>query len=524
MPTTEEVQAKISAFSTSWVGLLIAVLVVYKIAYTVQNMILAKKMGCKAPTTFLQDYALGFRNVGEMLKNKKSGFLNNFTLQRFNQFGDTISLRVAGNVMFITREPENIKAILGTQFNDFDLGIRYKQFLPLLGDGIFTLDHKGWKNSRAMLRPQFAREQVAHVKMLEPHVQNLFAHIRKYQGQVFDIQTYFFKLTMDSATEFLFGESVESLRDESINMVPTGECDVGLKTRFADSFNDAQTVLATRAMLQQLYFLVNTTRFKEACKDVHGLTDFFVHQALNTSPDELEKKSKGGYIFLFELVKQTRDPKILRDQALNILLAGRDTTAGLLSFTFFELARNPQMFDKLKEEIHATFGAGAESRIDDITFESLKKCEYLKAVINEALRMYPSVPQNFRITNKNTTLPRGGGPDGLSPIFIPRHSTVAYSVYATHRHERFYGKDAEVFRPERWFDEGTKKLGWAFLPFNGGPRICLGQQFALTEASYVVARIVQEFSSLKSFDEQYPPKLNSQLTVNLEDGCHITLT
>lgn len=90
---------------------------------------------------------------------------------------------------------------------------------------------------------------------------------------------------------------------------------------------------------------------------------------------------------------------------------------------------------------------------------------------------------NFRVATKNTTLPVGGGKDGLSPIFVGKGTTVAYSIFTTHRLKEFYGEDSSEFRPERWAD--LNKLGWAYLPFNGGPRICLGQQFALTEASFL---------------------------------------
>ena len=122
---------------------------------------------------------------------------------------------------------------------------------------------------------------------------------------------------------------------------------------------------------------------------------------------------------MHELAKQTRDPKVLRDQLLNILVAGRDTTAGLLSFVFLNWPET-QKYAKLKEEIYNKFGSGEDARIDEITFESLKQCEYLKAVINESLRLYPSVPHNFRTATRNTTLPRGGGPDGMSPIVVKK--------------------------------------------------------------------------------------------------------
>ena len=206
---------------------------------------------------------------------------------------------------------------------------------------------------------------------------------------------------------------------------------------------------------------------------------------------------------------------------MNILVAGRDTTAGLLSFVLFELARNPDIYKKLRDEILDKFGT---SNLEEITFESLKKCEYLKAVLNEALRMYPSVPRNYRVSTRNTTLPRGGGSDGTSPIFIPKGRSVIYNIAATHMDPRYYGKDVEEFRPERWFEELTKKLGWAYLPFNGGPRICLGQQFALTEASYVVARLAQTISKLELKEGyEYPPKKMTHLTMSMFDGVYVKM-
>ena len=90
-----------------------------------------------------------------------------------------------------------------------------------------------------------------------------------------------------------------------------------------------------------------------------------------------------------------------------------------------------------------------------------------------ALRLHPVVPLNARMSIADTVLPRGGGPDGSSPIFIPAKTPVCWNLYAMHRREDLFGKDAEDFRPERW---ETLRAGWEYLPFNGGPRICIGRK------------------------------------------------
>ncbi|KAK7678846.1 hypothetical protein QCA50_018148 [Cerrena zonata] len=456
----------------------------------------------------------------DLLKYKKQGSMIDYIYEIFISTGNTFYIKLVGVYVQFTVDPENIKAVLATQFNDFALGSRHAHFAPLLGDGIFTLDFEGWKNSRAMLRPQFSREQVAHVKSLEPHIQRLAKHIRNSKGDTIDMQVLFHKLTMDTATEFLFGESVSTLSDASIGEEPPVNFEGRLD--FADAFTIAQSYLSTRAYSQFLYFLINGPEFRKANARVHKTTQYYIREALKTDPEDLEKKSAGGYTFLYELVKQTRDPKILQDQALNILLAGRDTTAGLLSFTLLELSRNKRIFEKLKKEIYENFGSGEDSRLEEISFETLKKCEYLKFVINEALRLYPSVPVNFRVATRDTTLPRGGGADGTKPVYIPKGTTVAYSVYTTHRLKEYYGEDALEFKPERWAD--IKRIGWAYVPFNGGPRICLGQQFALTEASYVITRLIQLFPNLECRDNDYPPKKNVQLTMCLQNGCQVSMS
>jgi len=113
------------------------------------------------------------------------------------------------------------------------------------------------------------------------------------------------------------------------------------------------------------------------------------------------------------------------------------------------------------------------------------------------MRIYPMVPGNARRATRNTTLPRGGGPDGNSKMYVRKGQEVNYSVYVMQRREDIWGADAAEFKPERW---PGLKTGWEYLPFNGGPRICLGQQLALTEASYVTVRMLQRYDQIENLD------------------------
>jgi len=167
---------------------------------------------------------------------------------------------------------------------------------------------------------------------------------------------------------------------------------------------------------------------------------------------------------------------------LNILLAGRDTTASFLSDLWFELSRHPAVFERLRAEVgNLDLGEG-------LTFQTFKSMPYLRAVVNENLRIHPVVPENSRIANKDTILPLGGGADQTSPVFVAKDQVVSWCVYEMHRRKDIFGDDADIFRPERWLDEGDQKgirPGWGFLPFNGGPRICIGRKFTCFGCRFV---------------------------------------
>ena len=280
--------------------------------------------------------------------------------------------------------------------------------------------------------------------------------------------------------------------------------------------------MAQRFRLVDSYWMHNPQSYKENNKNVQTFIDHYVNLALRKSAGD-EKVAEEGhhkerYVFLEELATRTRDPVELRAQLLNILLAGRDTTASLLSWLFHELLRHPEIFSKLRQTILADFGSYEDP--SDITFSTLKNCSYLQHCLNETLRLWTVVPGNSRRSTKITTLPRGGGPDGQSPVIIPAGCEVNYSIHVTHRRKDIWGPDAEEFRPERF--QG-RKPGWEFLPFNGGPRICIGQQFALTEASYVVVRLLQRFDKLAPAEGMLENPVRSRLTLTSCPAKPVTL-
>ena len=438
------------------------------------------------------DFIFGFKLLRENIAATKAGrFLDN-GYRRSLRFGNTHKLRVANIKIASTIEPENVKTILATQFKGWKIPDRRRQaFAPLLGKGIFTSDGADWQHSRELLRPNFARSQVADLDTFEDHVGHLIQAIPR-DGSTIDLQPLFFRLTIDSATEFLFGQSTNSLSPETSTKSAR---------RFAEAFQNSQDAAGQAIRVGAIITrLTQKASVKEDIKYAHDFVDHYVRlglarrrksmKAMAKADAEKGEAESGRYVFLDELVKSIDDPIRLRSEILNILLAGRDTTASLLSNVWFILAKRPDVWSNLRSEVDALSG-------ERPTYEDIKDMKYLRAVLNEgnsnsplftpsipiihshlflpptALRLYPVVPNNARMAIHDTVLPVGGGPDGKSPFFVPAGSLVGWSAYAMHRRKDFFGEDAEEFRPERW-----EKLrpGWEYLPFNGGPRICIGRE------------------------------------------------
>lgn len=334
-----------------------------------------------------------------------------------------------------------------------------------LGNGIFSSDGKAWEHSRAMLRPQFARQQVSDLDLEERHLQNMMKALEPGSDgwtAVTDIMPLNFRLTIDSASEFLFGESVNTQLGALPGKIASAQSKEDAE--FVKAFEDSQDDIAFAFRFNDWYKLALTKKFRTRCTIVHRYIDRCVQKAMSREKSGASEKG-GKYVFAEALLQETSDLVEIRDQLSSILVAGRDTTASLMSFLFIMLSQHPDVFAELRRNIIETFGTYENPQ--EITFERLKATSYLQWCLNETLRLFPTVPLNSRRSIVDTTLPRGGGPDGSAPVFVPKGTEVNYSVYAMHRNKSVWGEDANVFKPERW---NGMKVGFEYLPFNGGPR------------------------------------------------------
>ncbi|KAL9593601.1 MAG: hypothetical protein Q9219_007475 [cf. Caloplaca sp. 3 TL-2023] len=423
-------------------------------------------------------WPLGLDVLYKQWKANADNCLLAFQQPHLDRLGPTLRIDILGSVGYTTFDPENIEAALASRFDDFGLASRRGAMWPFLGEGIFTQDGRPWKHSRELLRRPFLKTHYQNLEGFQEPVRNLLARLSSSPG-VIDLQPLFFQYTLATTTALIFGQPVESSED-------------GEQDGFASSFDYATWITTLRSRLTDFYWIYQPKRYQEACRNVRKFADGFVTKALSARLESKEEESADRYAFIEDLYAKYKDKELVRDQLINILLAGRDTTACLLTWTLFLLIRHPKVFKRLKDEIQSVAENDAE-----ITRSHIQRMGYLRCVLNETLRLYPPVPINVRFANKTTWLPRGGGPDGRSPILVPKGLGLGFAPYYLHRRKDIYGEDAMEFRPERWEGPALAEIGWAYLPFHGGPRLCLGKDFALTEASYLIIRIIQEFPNIR---------------------------
>ncbi|GAB1312156.1 Cytochrome P450 alkane hydroxylase [Madurella fahalii] len=464
----------------------------------------AHALGCGRVAVYPhKDPILGLDSFLEGLRAFNSHNLLNFYAKRFASCGTTHYTITLGNWVLMTNEVENIKAILSTKMDDWPIdGPRLLATLPVLGpDSIFTSNGEAWHKARTMLRPSFVRDQVADLKCFDRHIGNLLAAIPA-DGATFDIQNLLLDMTMDSSTDFLLGYSTSSLTTPSPDA-----------RKFVEDFEYAGRESAKKARLGPVLYHLPHRELKEAVRRLREYVRFYITKAAAAAAQKDGAKER-DYVFLDELLKLNPPEDYTVDQILSILIAGRDTTATAITAAFYFLARDPAAVEKLREEVCGV----AEPHP---TWEQLKQLKYLNNVIKEALRLFPPVSTNSRSSNKETILPRGGGPDGKRPILVPKGTSVRWSNHGVHRNKDIFGPDADEFRPERW--DADLRVGWEYIPFSGGPRICLGQQFALTQIAYTLFKFFRAFRAIEARDSG-PLLARTNLTVSFPHGCLVSAT
>lgn len=500
-------------------GLVLLVWILPSAQRYVTHRRLVRKNGCLPPPSLpARDPILGLDLAYRMFQSYKRGRRSlDFKLQH-EKFGSTFQSTALGKIRIFTIDPSNLRTIFSTNFPDWGVEpLRLPYWEALLGKGVMDTDGAFWKHSRDSVQPLFQRKQVEDLYAFDVNVSRLL-ELLPQEGVTVDLQPLFGRLVLDFTMEFLFGESCKTLTAH-----PSEDA-----IEFLHAFHHGQGAIGKRTQLPYISALTGDKEFWAAAKTLHNFADTRIERAASlskSSPGESSPYPNKKYVLVDELVRTYNDRIDIRNQLLNTFLAAHDTTTVLITNTFFNLARYPAVYQKLRTELMAVEDPGLFYNADILKI----RFPYLNAVVNETSRLLPVVGQSARIALSPTVLPSGGGAAGTSPIFVSPGTTVQFNFFALHRQREVWGDDADVFVPERWERASVKEgsgsgIGhWDFMPFGGGPRVCPAQAMAILQVKFVVARIVREYERVECRDPVFEFVERYRVTSDSKNGCLVGL-
>lgn len=252
------------------------------------------------------------------------------------------------------------------------------------------------------------------------------------------IQDHLYRLTMDTATQFLFGRSAETQTAALVRAgkLPTSARRPSALDGFDERFITAGGYVGHRIKLSNMYWVYDGFAFRQACKDLYRMVDAYVTEVRADGKPKLEadmdadKEKKIPTNVLEEMEAQGASQRDMVEQVMHLLVAGMDTSAAALGWVMAMLAARPETYARLRKEVVTVFGRDEELRAaDHFTLETLKSCSYLQWCLNETLRLFPAGPINVREAVRDTILPVGGGPDGKGPVAVAKGARVQLGTY-----------------------------------------------------------------------------------------------
>ena len=378
-----------------------------------------------------------------------------------SEYGEIFYYRAAWLHVYFLNHPDLIEGVLVRNYQNFlkDRVIRKSRWF--FGDGLLTNEGESWLRQRRLSQPAFHRERIAsYAKIMTDHAEQLLAAWS--DGETRDIHQEMMQLTLRIVVRALFNVEAEEIGKISSAMNILMRNSTGIRMLIPPLFRH----LPTPAMIE----------FRRAIRQL----DDTVYQII--AAHRANQDDSGD---LLSMLMQARDQdggcmsdKQLRDEVLTFLLAGHETTALALSWTWHLLGQNPGAEARLHEELDRVLAGRAPG------FGDLRDLAYVERVIKESMRLYPPAWGVARTAVKDFEI---GG------YRIPAGSNVVMSQWVMHRDPRYF-PEPEKFDPDRWLSERSQKLPrFAYFPFGGGPRQCIGNSFAMMEATLLLAAIAQRF-------------------------------
>lgn len=399
-----------------------------------------------------------------------------FYLHLAKTFGDIAYYSVAGLHVYQLNHPDLVRQVLVDEAPKFHKSRFITRGLrPLAGDGLLTSDGDLWRRQRRLMQPAFQHAHVAtYGEVMVTHALRLAERFK--EDQIREVHTDMMTLTLGVVVKALFGSDIPAKADH-IGALMTAVLDA-TNARIINAFQIPAWVPTRR-----------NVRERRALAEL----DHILRRMIQTRRTQLADTTD----LLSTLLAATDEEsgarmsdRQLRDELMTLFLAGHETTANALTWTWYLLARHPDVDARLAAELDQTLQGRAPTAAD------LPHLPYTEMVIREAMRLYPPAPGVAREPIEDVTI---GGYE------VPKGSLVSIITYAIHRDPRFF-EDPEHFDPERfapgWMDRMPR---YAYLPFGGGPRVCIGNGFALTEARLILATLAQHYRFELATEEPVVP-------------------
>jgi cytochrome P450 len=380
------------------------------------------------------------------------------------EHGNVVGLRFAHAHYFLVNSPETVHHVLVDNNRNYTKSPNYKGLKLVLGEGLVTSEGEFWRRQRRLSQPAFHRDRVASfVAAMVEETDRMLAAWDARVGDVIDIHAEMMNLALRIVTRTLFSTVVGSEADQ-------------IREALNVALHHANDYAEALIKPPQWIPSPKNFRFKRSMKTLDSLV-FRIIDARRRGENADAKDLLAMLMAATEDGRGMTDQQ-LRDEVMTLVMAGHETTANAMAWTFYLLSKDPEVERKLRREVSSAIGERPPGA------EDAAKLKYSAMVVQESMRLFPPV---WALERQAVEADVVGG------CHIPAKALVALSPYLLHRH-RAYWDNPEGFDPDRFTpEEVEKRPRFAYLPFGGGPRQCIGMGFAMMEAQMLLARIVQRF-------------------------------
>ena len=413
-------------------------------------------------------------------------------IERCREYGDVVSMRFLYLTAYFLYHPNDIEYVIATNAKNFikSRNQRSPLFQRLVGNGLLTSEGEVWKRQRRMAQPAFHRQRInAYAETMATYAERMISTWRA--GEVRDIHRDMMRLTLEIVVKTLFNSDVSADADK------VGRVLSRIVTPFAGQ--------ATLKWIMDNRLPTATHRlFNQDAREIDGIVYRIINERRRSRQDE-------GDLLSMLLKAQDEDgsqlsDKQLRDEVMTIFLAGHETTALTLSWAWYLLAQNPDAEKRFHAELAEVLGGRLP------TMEDLSRLQYTEKIAKESMRLYPPAYALGREAVEECEI---GG------FRVAAGAQVFMFQWSTQRDGRFFANPA-AFQPERWTEEFINSLPkYAYFPFGGGPRACIGNYFAMMEVVLLLATIGQRFRF--SLLPDHPVSLMPAMSLRPKGGIQVVV-